>query len=690
MTLHWTPGRVALEFSGTSPRAEAPVGLSGLALGAGPSAVRDHPLVDLFAAGEQHGRTSQAFVLSAVGQRLRYVDHTAQAEILRIRQRDAATGLEVVSEFRVREGADAVQWSHTVRNGGERAVTVTAVSSLVIELADRDEVTALWAESEWLAENRWQEQALAEALPELGLVDHGQDGRGRFARSSHGSWSTGEHLPVGVLAREGGPSLAWQIETSAGWSWELGQTQSSAVLTASGPGDLEHQFAERLEPGAELHSVPAGLAIAAGGRDDAFAALTRYRRALRVLRPIDEALPVIYNDYMNTLDGQPSTPALLPLIASAAQAGAEYFCIDAGWFTDATDYWSSIGVWEEAPSRFAGGLVEVIDAIRAHGMRPGLWLEPEIVGVDSPASRSLPDDAFFQRFGERVIEAQRYHLDLRHPAARAHLDEAVDRLVQEFGISYVKLDYNINPGVGTDRDVAGAGAGLLGHTRALREWLLAAQERHPEVLFENCASGAMRMDYALLSVAHLQSTSDQQDFRLYPAIAAAAPAGVLPEQAANWAYPATSMTLAETAFALLGGLAGRMMLSGFLSDLRPEQRELVHEAVAVQKRWRRRMATAVPLWPLGLPGWDDEVIALALRSDDREPDGAETLLIVWSRGQARRIALPGLASASVTCAFPAASDAWSVTSDGDDLVIDVPAGCTGRAFALHSTPESRG
>ena len=686
MTLNWAPGRLALEFSGTSPHADAPVGLSRLAVGDGPSAVRDHPLVDVFTAGEQHARTSQAFVLSAVGQRLRYVDHTVEAEILRIRQRDAVTGLEVVSELRVREGADAVQWAHTVRNGGERAVTVTALSSIVLELADRDDVALLWAESEWLAENRWHEQALAEALPELGLVDHGQDGRGRFARSSHGSWSTGEFLPVGVLARDGGPSLAWQIETSAGWSWELGQTQTSVVLVASGPGDLEHQFAERLEPGAEFTSVPAGLAIAAGGRDDAFAALTRYRRALRVLRPIDDTLPVIYNDYMNTLDGQPSTPALLPLIASAADAGAECFCIDAGWFTDATQYWPAIGVWEEAPSRFSGGLAEVIDTIRAHGMRPGLWLEPEIVGVDSPASLALPDDAFFRRFGERVVEAQRYHLDLRHPAARAHLDEAVDRLVSEFGVDYFKLDYNINPGVGTDRDAAGAGAGLLGHTRALRDWLLDAQARHPEVLFENCASGAMRMDYALLSVAHLQSTSDQQDFRLYPVIAAAAPAGVLPEQAANWAYPATTMTDDETAFALIGGIAGRMMLSGFLHELRAEQRMLVREAVAVQKQWRRRLATSTPLWPLGLPAWDAEVIVLALRADEAADDEPDTMLAVWSR----RVVLPGLAPQTVESVFPVDAADWPCTIDGRDLVIDVPAGHAGRVFAIHRTFAKRG
>ncbi|MCG2916474.1 alpha-galactosidase, partial [Escherichia coli] len=83
----------------------------------------------------------------------------------------------------------------------------------------------------------------------------------------------------------------------------------------------------------------------------------------------------------------------------------------------------------------------------------------------------------------------------RHPRARAHLDEVVDRLVGEEGIGYLKLDYNIEPGSGTDTGGLAPGQGLLAHTRALRDWLVAVQERHPALLIENCASGAMRSDY---------------------------------------------------------------------------------------------------------------------------------------------------------------------------------------------------
>ncbi|WP_328550368.1 MULTISPECIES: hypothetical protein [unclassified Streptomyces] len=51
---------------------------------------------------------------------------------------------------------------------------------------------------------------------------------------------------------------------------------------------------------------------------------------------------------------------------------------------------------------------------------------------------------------------------------------------------------------------------------------------------ENCSSGGMRWDHALLSRLQLQSTSDQQNLQLYAPIAASAPTAVTPEQGAVW------------------------------------------------------------------------------------------------------------------------------------------------------------
>lgn len=669
-SFEWTRPGLHLRFSHGD---EHPVRLAHWASAAdAPSAVAPTAIVDVSTAGERRARHNQSLLLWGAGPRLRYVNHGERGDELRITQRDPESGLEVTSILRA--AGPGVQLRHTVRNGTERDLMLLSVSSGIVSVPEGAH-DLLWGENEWLAEGRWHQRALAELLPNVNPEFHGRRNRGNFAVTSHGSFSSGEFLPTGVLAIDGGPSIAWQIETSAGWHWEATQNEGAVSIGAYGPTDVYHQFAEHLAPGEEFTTVPAGFCVVQGGRDAAFAAITGYRRAIRELRLIDTRLPVVYNDFMNTLMAGPSTEKELPLIEAAAEAGAEYFCIDAGWFGNG-NWWSSAGDWHEAPGQFDGGLIRVIDAIRDRGMRPGIWLEPEAVGADAALGRQLPEEAFFQRFGRRVSESGHFQLDFRHPAARAHLDETVDRLVAEYGIEFFKLDYNVNSGVGTDVDADGPGAGLLGHTRAFRGWLSDAQARHPQVLFESCSSGGMRMDYSLLSVAHLQSTSDQQDFRLYAAIAAAAPASVTPEQAGNWAYPAASMSTEETAFAMTAGVMGRLYLSGFLGGLDPEQSELVHEAVALHKSWRHRIAEAHPTWPLGLPGWDDDVIALQLEI------GSESLLALWSRGAATEISLRGLHGRSVAQVYPATLPEWTTRDLDGAVAIEIPAGPAARIFAV--------
>jgi alpha-galactosidase len=82
--------------------------------------------------------------------------------------------------------------------------------------------------------------------------------------------------------------------------------------------------------------------------------------------------------------------------------------------------------------------------------------------------------------------------------------------------------------------------------------------RHPGLVLENCGGGGMRSEFAMLATLQLQSTSDQQDPLLYPAIAVRPLAHILPEQAGNWAYPQPDMTDEEIIFAMAAGLAGRL------------------------------------------------------------------------------------------------------------------------------------
>ena len=262
----------------------------------------------------------------------------------------------------------------------------------------------------------------------------------------------------------------------------------------------------------------------------------------------------------------------------------------------------------------------------------------------------MPENAFFHRFGKRVYDRSRYQLDFRQPEVIAHANSVIDRLVNEYGVGYIKMDYNIEPGVGTEVDAESAGEGLLEHERAYLAWLDGIFKKYPDLIIENCSSGGLRMDYAMLSRYSIQSTSDQEDYRYYATIAANAPLGVAMEQAAVWSYPKSGADEEETIFNMVNALLLRVHQSGHLAEITDVQKELVKEALDYYKTIRDDIKTAYPYWPLGTSHYDDNWSALALNA------GKKQYLSVWRRGgsDTQTIPLPQLKgrNVKVRCAYP--------------------------------------
>lgn len=699
--IKWVAGGAVLELAvdETGPVrvrrwAPRPRGAQGPGPGHGPGV----PLVEVDTLG--HGRLGNSASAQhrpyAAGLALRYTGHevsaTPDGERLVVRQQDPVTGLSVSTDVQQVDGTAVFRIHHEVVNAGTGRITLTYVSTVALTGFTRGDgfatgVTLHEARNAWSAELRWQRRTPEEA----GIVDNGEVGvdagistsRARHTVTAAGSWSTGGSLPVGAI-EVAAPATCWvwQVEHPGSWHWEIADLYRDLYLQVSGPTDAEHQWRCDLAPGERFTTVTVALAVTPGGLHDGLRQLTAYRRLIRRRSADNVTLPVIFNDYMNCLWGNPTQTRLAPLIAAAAAVGCDYFVIDAGWYAEVDQgWWDTVGQWEPSTDRFPDGLPATLDRIRAAGMVPGLWLEPEVIGVRSPIAEELPDAAFFQRGGRRVAEHGRYHLDLRCDEARAHLDRVVDRVVGDYGAGYLKLDYNISL-PGTDARGDSPGAGLLGHNRAYLAWLDAVLDRHPGLVLENCASGGMRMDYGLLARLPLQSTSDQRDFRLYPPIAAAAPSAVTPEQGAVWAYPRPDQSPEEISFCLVNALLGRVHLSGLLDEMTSAQRDRISEALLAYRRCGRLISTGLPYWPLGLPGWYDPQVALALA------DRNECLVAVWWRGAGGtevRLSLPWLTPTGwrAEVVFPTdlpTEVAWSARDR--QVTVGLPAGPAARLIRL--------
>jgi alpha-galactosidase len=579
------------------------------------------------------------------GSRLVYVGKrevpTETGKRFTIYQSDPVLGLDVESIYETFANLPVVRRSTRVTNVGPQNVGIEYLSSAMLyNLAPprrfEQELRIHFAYNTWQAEAQWKTVKPSQ----VGFIDNGNFTASPAAFDSIGTWATQRYLPMGVIENtELGVTWFWQIEHNGTWHWELANTGDKAVYAYIGGPDEVHGHAwKNLKPGESYTTVPAAVGCVRGGFEQAIDALTQYRRTA-CLRPRTDTrrLPVIFNDYMNCLEGDPTTAKELPLIDAAAAAGCEYFVIDAGWYAELSeDWWGSVGAWQPSKTRWPGGLQQVLDRIRAKDMVPGLWLEPEVIGINS-SLKGKPDAWFFQRHGKRIIDHTRYLLDLRNPEVRAHLNRVIDRMVGEYKVGYIKMDYNVDGLEGTEYLADSPGQGLLEHNRALLAWLDEVLARYPDLTIENCGSGGGRMEYAMLSHLQIQSSSDQEDYRLYPSIAVGESAAVLPEQLAIWSYQLATGDADAAAFNLVNAMLFRIHQSGHLAELSPDSFTQVKTGLQIYKSMiRPHICASVPYYPLGLSDMTDSIspISLGMRSP------RSNFIAVWRLRGNDRVHLP--------------------------------------------------
>lgn len=574
---------------------------------------------------EKHGNKH---IVTAPGYMLTFVDmkdeRNETGRVLTFIQKDEETGARVVTTWQFYQGTTTIRMQSEVTNEGTEVQTLEYISSFYYlgiekegEMSSDDKMQLTFAHNGWQKEMNFHTYS----FPALGLPQTQPTVYQRTSKTieltNTGNWSTKEYLPMGYLSNEeADTAIYWQIEHNGSWHAEISDQNDHFYLALSGPTEVQSHWFQNLKPGESFTTVPVAVGVSDTDFAKAMGQLTKYRRMIRRVNKDDENLPVIFNDYMNCLFGDPTTEKELPLIDAAAEAGCEYYVIDAGWYAPGP-WWDSVGEWQESRERFPGGIKEVTDYIRGKGMVPGVWLELEVMGINCEKAKNAPDDWFFIRHGKRVFDRSRYQLDFRNPAVIDHVNEVIDRVVNEYGVGYIKMDYNIEPGIGTELDADSVGAGLLAHERAYLAWLDSVFKKYPDLVIENCSSGGLRIDYALLSRYSIQSTSDQEDYQNYASIAVNAPAGLTPEQAAVWSYPQRNGDKEETIFNMVNAMLLRIHQSGHLAELSPERVALVKEGISYYKEIRSDIKKALPDWPIGLADTRATFLCGALKTENK-------------------------------------------------------------------------
>ena len=194
------------------------------------------------------------------------------------------------------------------------------------------------------------------------------------------------------------------------------------------------------------------------------------------------------------------------MMSDIASMGGELFVMDDGWFgvkyPRITDN-CALGDWQVDPKKLPAGVPGLVECAKKHGIKFGIWIEPEMSNTVSELYEKHPDwvikapqrEPVLGRGGTQVV------LDLGNPAVQDFVFKIVDDIMTENPeIDYIKWDANMaimNHGsqyLPKDRQ----SHMYIEYHRGFAKVCDRIRAKYPDVTIQACASGGGRANYGVM------------------------------------------------------------------------------------------------------------------------------------------------------------------------------------------------
>ena len=282
---------------------------------------------------------------------------------------------------------------------------------------------------------------------------------------------------------------------------------------------------------------------------------------------------------------------LLYLARKAKEAGIELFVMDDGWFGERNDDTSSLGDWTANLKKLPGGLEGIAGKVKALGLDFGIWVEPEMINVDSNLYRTHPEWVMEIPGREHAEGRNQRILDLANPAVVTYLIQQMTNVFNAAQVSYVKWDMNRIFSDVFSKAFPPEQQGEIAHRYicGLYRMMKTLTERFPEILFEGCAAGGNRSDLGILSYFPQIWASDNTDPLARAKIQEGYSYGYPPSVISNhFSDSPNHQTLRETPMQTRFDVAAFGILGYECNLLDPSVRrfEKIRQHIVLYKKWR--------------------------------------------------------------------------------------------------------
>lgn len=400
--------------------------------------------------------------------------------------------------YRVHEDYDLIERWATLENGGDTPITIERAFSALWNLPDGDGYFLTHLNGQWIDEFHIKREEL---IPGLKVLDS------RRIITSH-QFSPWFAVDRGLAYEDAGEVWFGALAWSGNWKLTAEVTEYANTRISMGINDWD--FAWKLEPGSTFTTPSAFGGFTKNGFGAASRALHDYTRDL--VLPNGHALhKVLYNSWEATTFNV-DEPSQVALAEIAAKIGVELFVMDDGWFHKRNLDNAGLGDWWPDEVKFPNGLGGLIQKVNDLGMEFGLWIEPEMVNPDSDLYRAHPDWVLHFPTRARTESRNQLILNMAREDVQDYIIEMIDRLLAENNIAFIKWDMNRSasePGwegaPGDPREV------WVRYVEGVYRVWGALRQRHPQVVWQSCASGGGRADLGILRLADQVWVSDNTE-----------------------------------------------------------------------------------------------------------------------------------------------------------------------------------
>lgn len=204
---------------------------------------------------------------------------------------------------------------------------------------------------------------------------------------------------------------------------------------------------------------------------------------------------------------------LVALASEAKKLGIEMFVLDDGWFGSRNSDLAGLGDWFVNDQKLVSGLVGFSQKIHAMGMQFGIWIEPEMVNLDSLLYRNHPNWVLRTPHRPWHHSRNQYVLDFSNPEVVDYIYNQLYATFHQVQLDYIKWDMNRSMADVYSSYYPANQQGEVMHRYMLGVYQLYERLRiaFPNILFESCASGGGRFDPGMLYYAPQTWTSDNTD-----------------------------------------------------------------------------------------------------------------------------------------------------------------------------------